>query len=80
SAVAVPVSAIISDSQKQATVWIVNEESMTVSPKKVTPGTMIGNIMQVDGLSAGDRVVVAGAPFLRNDMKVTLLETGEQAQ
>jgi len=80
SAVAVPVSAIISDSQKQATVWIVNEESMTVSPKKVTPGTMIGDIMQVDGLSAGDRVVVAGAPFLRNDMKVTLLETGEQAQ
>lgn len=80
SAVAVPVSAIISDSQKQATVWIVNEESMTVSPKKVTPGTMIGNIMQVDGLSAGDRVVVAGAPFLRNNMKVTLLETGEQAQ
>ena len=53
---------------------------MTVSPKKVTPGTMIGDIMQVDGLSAGDRVVVAGAPFLRNDMKVTLLETGEQAQ
>jgi RND family efflux transporter MFP subunit len=80
SAVTVPVSAIISDNKKQATVWIVNEESMTVSPKKVTPGIMIGNVMQVDGLSSGDRVVVAGAPFLRNDMKVTLLETGEQAQ
>jgi RND family efflux transporter MFP subunit len=80
SAVAVPISAVIADNKKQATVWIVNEESMTVSPKKVTPGIMIGNIMQVDGLSAGDRVVVAGAPFLRNDMKVTLLETGEQAQ
>ena len=53
-----------SDSNKQATVWVVNEESMTVNPKKVTPGIMIGNIMQVDGLSPGDRVVIAGAPFL----------------
>lgn len=77
---AVPISAVISDSEKQATVWVVNEESMTVNPKKVTPGIMIGNIMQVDGLSPGDRVVIAGAPFLRNDMKVTLLETGEQAK
>ena len=80
SAVAVPVSAIISDNEKQATVWIVNEDTMTVSPKKVTPGIMIGDVMQVDGLDAGDRVVIAGAPYLRNDMKVTLLETGEQAQ
>ncbi len=77
---AIPISAVISDSKKQATVWVVNEESMTVNPKKVTPGIMIGNIMQVDGLSPGDRVVIAGAPFLRNDMKVTLLETGEQAK
>ena len=36
--------------------------------------------MQVDGLATGDRVVIAGAPFLRNDMKVTILETGEQAK
>ena len=80
STAAVPVSAVISDSAKQATVWIVDEASMTVNPKKVTPGIMIGDVMQVDGLSPGDRVVVAGAPFLRKDMKVTLLETGEQAK
>jgi flagellar biosynthesis regulator FlbT len=41
---------------------------------------MIGDSMQVTGLKPGERVVVAGAPFLRNDMKVTLLETGEQAE
>ena len=78
--VALPVSAVISNNEKQATVWIVDEQNMTVSPKNVTPGLMIGNTMQVDGLSPGDRVVVAGAAFLRNDMKVTLLETGEQAK
>ncbi len=78
--VALPVSAVIADNEKQATVWIVDEKTMTVMPKKVKPGLMVGNTMQVDGLNPGERVVVAGAPFLRNNMKVTLLETGEQAQ
>lgn len=78
--VRLPISAVISDNEKHATVWVVDEESMTVNPKKVTPGIMIGNTMQVDGLNPGDRVVIAGAPFLRNDMKVTILETGEQAK
>lgn len=80
TAIAVPVSAVISNNEKQATVWVVDEASMTVKPKKVTPGIMIGDAMQVEGLAPGDRVVIAGAPFLRNDMKVTLLETGDQAK
>lgn len=80
TAFALPVSAVISNNEKQATVWIVDEKTMTVSPKKVTPGLMIGDTMQVIGINPGERVVVAGAPFLRNDMKVTLLETGEQAK
>ncbi|VAX11101.1 hypothetical protein MNBD_GAMMA25-1497 [hydrothermal vent metagenome] len=53
---------------------------MTVNPRTVTPGLMVGNIMQVEGLNLGERVVIAGASFLRNDMKVTLLKTGEQAK
>jgi len=75
-----PVSAVIADNKKQATVWIVDEKTMTVNPKNVTAGLMIGNNMRVNGLSPGDRVVIAGASFLRNDMKVTLLETGEQPE
>ncbi len=78
--VTLPVSAVIADNKKQATVWIVDEKTMTVNPKKVTPGLMSGNNMQVEGLNPGDRVVTAGAAFLRNDMKVTLLETGEQPE
>ncbi len=78
--VTLPASAVIANSDKQATVWIVDEKTMTVNPKKVTPGLMIGSNMQVDGLNPGDRVVIAGASFLRNDMKVTLLQTGEQPE
>jgi len=77
---ALPVSAVISDNEKQATVWVVDEKTMTANPVQVTPGLMIGDTMQVTGLNPGARVVIAGAPFLRNDMKVTLLQTGEQAQ
>jgi len=80
SSVALPVSAVVANNEKQATVWVVDEKTMTVNPKQVTPGLMIGNTMQVEGLNPGERVVVAGASFLRNNMKVTLLKTGEQAQ
>ena len=80
SMIALPVSAVISDNNKQATVWVVDEKTMTVNTKKVTAGLMVGDTMQVEGLNPGERVVVAGAPFLRNNMKVTLLETGEQAK
>jgi RND family efflux transporter MFP subunit len=80
TSVMLPISAVISDHDKQASVWVVDEASMTVKPRKVTTSTMIGDTMLVDGLKPGERVVIAGAPFLRNEMKVTLLETGEQAQ
>lgn len=75
-----PVSAVIANNKKQATVWIVDEKTMTVKPKAVTPGLMTGNNMQIAGLNPGERVVVAGAAFLRENMKVTLLETGEQPE
>lgn len=77
-AVTLPISAVIANNEKHASVWVVNEDTMTVSPKTVTPGSIIGNSIQVTGLAAGERVVTAGASFLRKDMKVSLLETGEQ--
>ena len=80
SAMSLPVSAVIADANKQATVWIVDEDTMTVKPKSVTTGTMTSSHMLVGGLHPGDRVVTAGASFLREGMKVTLLETGEQPE
>jgi len=78
TAIAVPVSAVIANSEKQATVWVVDEKTMVANPKAVTPGLMVGDTMQVEGLTQGERIVIAGAAFLRKEMKVTLLETGEQ--
>lgn len=80
SSIAIPVSAVISDSNKQATVWVVDEKTMTVSPRRVEAGKMLGDYLYVTGLNKGERVVTAGASFLRDDMKVTLLSTGEQPE
>lgn len=76
--VTLPVAAVISDTSKNPVVWVVDEKTMTVSPKPVTTGLMSGDSIQVKGLTKGERVVIAGAAFLRENMKVTLLETGEQ--
>ncbi|HEB81869.1 MAG TPA: efflux RND transporter periplasmic adaptor subunit [Gammaproteobacteria bacterium] len=78
--VTLPASAVVSSNDKQATVWVVDENTMTVHPKAVKTGLLKDSRIQVEGLSPGDRVVVAGAAFLRDGMKVTLLETGDQAQ
>ena len=76
--VLLPLSAVVSDADKTPIVWIVDDETMTVSPKAVETGTMMTGSILVSGLEPGERVVTAGAAFMREGMKVTLLETGEQ--
>jgi len=77
---ALPVSAVVGDTEKAPTVWVVDEAAMTVSPRPVQVGTLSGrDIVVTSGLEPGDRVVVAGVPFLREGMKVRLMEAKEQA-
>jgi RND family efflux transporter MFP subunit len=76
--VLLPLSAVVSDPDKNPNVWIVDETTMTVSSKPVKAGTMTSNRITVSGLEPGERIVIAGAAFMREGMKVTLLKTGEQ--
>jgi len=80
TSVTLPASAVVADNDKNATVWVVDEKTMTVKPTRVSAGIMLGNTIQVEGLKSGQRIVTAGAAFLRDNMKVSLLKTGEQAQ
>jgi RND family efflux transporter MFP subunit len=76
-----PVSAVVADAALKGTVWLVNEDKMEVEPVSVKVGTMRGNRIQVtDGLTEGQRVVVAGVPFLYKGLKVTLMKSSEQAR
>ncbi len=77
----VPVSAVVGDYKLDPRVWVVDQESMTVSPRSVKVGRMSGDTIQVtEGLEAGDRLVTAGVPFLVEGMRVTLLPDLEQAE
>ena len=76
--VLLPVSAVISDAGKNPLVWILDEETLTVSSKPVTVGQMTTDSITVFGIEPGQHIVTAGAAFMREGMKVTLLLTGEQ--
>lgn len=75
-----PVSAVVADVDLNATVWVVDAKTMQVAPVSVKVGTMLGNTIQIkEGIQVGQRVVVAGVPFLNKGLKVTLMLESEQA-
>ena len=77
----VPVTAVIGDAALGAQVWVVDEESMTVSPRAVSIGRLTGSQIEIlDGLVPGERVVQAGTGYLTAGMKVALLTHSEQAE
>ena len=77
----VPVSAVVGDYKLDPQVWTVDEASMTVSPRTVKIGYLVGDGIEVlEGLEPGARVVTAGTPFLVEGMRVTLMPELEQAE
>ena len=66
----VPISAIGSDGESTY-VWVVDQDTMTVSRRDVTIADGIGEYAIVtEGLSPGDIIVTAGASFLADGMQV----------
>lgn len=67
----VPNSAVISDESGTFFTWVVDPTSDTVSKRPVKVGKLVGNkIFVLDGLKIGQRIVVAGAKFLRDGMAI----------
>jgi RND family efflux transporter MFP subunit len=66
----VPISAVLKDSTGEQVAWVIGSDE-TVSRRPVKLGEATGSQLEiVDGLQAGDRIAVAGLPFLRDGMKV----------
>jgi len=77
----VPVTSVVGDYKLDPRVWIVDEESMTVSPKPVKIGRLLSASAEVmEGLEPGERIVTAGTPFLVEGMQVLLMPEIEQAE
>lgn len=66
----VPVAAIGRSDGGRQVVWII-DESLAARAREVTLGNAVGGDVEIlTGLEPGDRVAVAGVPFLREGMKV----------
>ena len=72
----VPAFAVLTGDDESKFIWVVDQTEMIVYRKNVVVGTMTGasDITILNGLSAGDRIVIAGASTLRDSMKVSYLE------
>ena len=79
--VELPASAVVCSTSLTPTVWVVDPKSMTVGPRSVKVGRMLGSRIQIiSGVTNGERVVVAGAAYLSEGTKVRLMPAEEQAE
>ena len=70
SRVSVPLAAVMSDGNAQF-IWVVNNQTMTVSKRKVTIEEGVGkSVIVTDGLKPGETIAGAGATYLAEGMKV----------
>ncbi|MFI4956427.1 MAG: efflux RND transporter periplasmic adaptor subunit [Gammaproteobacteria bacterium] len=68
----IPASAVAVDAQGKFYVWFVKED-MTVSKESVEVGEMTRDSIRIkSGVTQGQRIVIAGLPYLEEGMKVRL--------
>ena len=79
--VLLPVGAVIADSEANPFVWLVDEESMTVSKQPVEAGPVTGGrIVIKGGLESGEAVAMSGVHLLAEGMAVTELEESDETR
>lgn len=74
-AMMLPVNAVAVDADGKFYVWVVDDKTMQVHKKIVQVGEMHGESINVNaGVESGERIVVAGVPYLEEGMKVRLFK------
>ncbi len=75
--VSIPAASIIAETG-ETFVWVVDDDAMTVSKRKVTISDerFLDEIFVVDGLEEGDIIAGAGASYLHDGMRVRAWEPG----
>lgn len=75
SYVAIPATAILEGHGSTANVYAYEDKSATVRETRITIGHITGDeILVSKGLSAGMKVISAGAPYLRDGANVTIVD------
>lgn len=77
----IPVSAVFADENGKPNVWVVDKASMTARKRAIKTGNLTGeSITVLDGLKPGDMIITAGVDFVKDKMKVRLLDGKTGAQ
>jgi RND family efflux transporter MFP subunit len=68
----IPAVAVFADDKGDSNVWVVDQEDMTLSRRKVTTGNLTGqeSIQINQGLETGEMIAISGVSRLREGMKV----------
>ncbi len=78
----VPAAAVVADSQDEPFVWLLDEESMTVSKRSVTVGKVTGGdrIVVTEGLEGGEAIAMTGVHLLTEGRVVTEMEKSDETR
>lgn len=77
----VPVSAVIADTDREPFVWLVDEESMTVSKQPVEVGAITGDrIVVQSGLEGGQAIAMSGVHHLTEGREVIELKESDETR
>ena len=72
----VPITAVIKESTGAQVAWAMGPDGNVMRRPVKTGEVTGGSIVVLEGLQPGDRIVVAGVPFLRDGIKVRDLGNG----
>ncbi len=76
-----PLEAVVADSEAEPFVWLIDEETMTVSKQPVAIGPVAGGrIVVEDGLQGGQAIAMSGVHLLDEGMEVTELEESDETR
>ena len=79
--VLVPVGSVAADSEKKPFVWLVDEDSMTVSKLPVAAGAITGDrVVITEGLGGGEAIALSGVHLLAEGMEVRELEDSDETR
>ncbi|MCZ6807204.1 MAG: efflux RND transporter periplasmic adaptor subunit [Deltaproteobacteria bacterium] len=77
----VPAQAVVADTEKKPFVWLVDDESMTVSKRPIEVGKITSDrIVVTEGLEGGEAIAMTGVHLLTEGQEVTEMEQSDETR
>ena len=71
----------MSDTEKKPFVWLVDDESMTVSKRPIEVGKVTGDrIVVTEGLEGGEAIAMTGVHLLTEGREVTEMKQSDETR